>query len=835
MRSRWVKVAVGAAVAALFGGRWLALQTADRLWAQSLGVATAHADVALLRLALTLGAFSVASAWYIGNLALLYRQIGAVQVPRQVGDLEIVEHVPRRYLLAGVLVIGFVLAAVSSHGAGDWWMARALTRAPDLAGDLPDPVLGRPESYYLFALPWERALQEFALRLTLVGGVLLTLLYAAVGAIRRQERRVVLMPFARWHLAALSGTVAVVLAWGFALEPAVLVAGLRNVPFDAVLRDVRIPASMVLGVLSLAAATASIVWLRVDRARIPVIAWLVLAGGVLVGRFMLPSVVSAGRVGDESDAVRAAESRALRRGFRLDVDTVALSLAVPDAGYPTHHATDLANAPIWDASVLTTVLKRMAHPGSDGCFLNVSLVAVPRAAGEPLPAYLAAREPAPAGGELEPGCATGEGSPARGVVAVVASRADPQGRPLFLPDLDDPGVATPTLAVLPLEVDATWFATGTTGHAITMGDAGPIGIPVRGWWRRVALAWALQYPGVLSSGRVPSGSLVVTERAVGGRLARYAPFAQFGAAWPTVLDGRLVWVAWGYVAAEGYPAGVPARWRNQRVRYLRAGFVGTVDAATGAIQVYLVRHADPLSRAWAALFPEVVRHPDGMSADLLRQVRYPDELFATQLRILRGEGRARVAEPYWWVGTAPGDSLVRLRLRAVDEIERDARVAAVLEGILDVDGPRLRVLRYPEPYVLAGPSELRRMFADAAPVGAVVAGDVVRLVPYEDGAVAQLSFYADSGTFVATVAGWRGVVGIGSTLLDALRHLTVQPDTTGVPAMPPLDAARAWFRKLDQARRDGDWQAFGQAWDGLREALGVPRGEGRVVPGQRRN
>ena len=47
--ARW-KLALGAAVAALFAGRWMAHHTADRLWAEALGVGTPHGDIALLQI-----------------------------------------------------------------------------------------------------------------------------------------------------------------------------------------------------------------------------------------------------------------------------------------------------------------------------------------------------------------------------------------------------------------------------------------------------------------------------------------------------------------------------------------------------------------------------------------------------------------------------------------------------------------------------------------------------------------------------------------------------------------------------------------------------------------
>jgi len=822
MSRAWWKPALGAAVAALFAARWLAEFTADRLWADALGVAPAHTDIALLRLALGVGAFAIGTAWYVGNLLLLYRQIGAVQVPRQVGNLEIVEHVPRRYLLLGAIITGAGLAFVNSMSAGDLWITRALSGAAMPVGRA-DPVLGRDLSYYLFELPWQRALQGYATWLAGIALGLLTLLYAAIGAIRREERRLIFLPFARWHVAALSGTLALALAWGYALEPAELVAGFHDVPFDRLLVEVRIPAALVLGALAVGTAAASLVWMRVDRSRIPATAWMVLLGGSFLAHFVVPPAVAGGRSPEQraDPELAAAEADAWRSALGATVDTVPVPLAVPDPQFPARHERELAEAPAWDAFVLTEVLNRVARPAPPdarafGRFFAADLTLLADLPRRPVAAFLAVREP-------DSIALAGRASAAAGAVAVHASRVAAGGVPLFLPELTRPDSAVSHLVDISLAAAPNWFTPGASGYALVSTDAGPLGIPLRWLGHRIALAWALQAPSLLSSRRAPVGSIVVVERAVAARLARYAPFARFGAAWPAVVGGRLVWLAWGYVAAEGFPLGTPVVWRGERVRYLQAGFLGTVDAATGVVRVYLAHDADPVSRAWQRTLPELVQPSTAMPPGLRNFQRYPEELFTSQLQVLRAvSGRARPAEPYWSAGPSVGDSVTRLRLRAVDEVHLEPRVAAVIEGVVVDGAPVLRVLRYSEPFTLTGPSELERDFAGAAPHGAAVGGRL-RILPFEDGAVAVQTFYADSGTLAGVVAGWRGAIGAGATLREALRGVgpTAVPPPNAAAPVVSLEAAREWFLRLDRARASSDWEAFGEAWTGLRAALGL--------------
>ena len=98
--------AAAALVIALVGGRWLAIETAERAWAATVtggDLYLAARDLARLVQGIIL---LVSLTWGIGNLYIVYRAIGSVQLPRRLGDLEIVEAVPRRVLLGGTLEIG---------------------------------------------------------------------------------------------------------------------------------------------------------------------------------------------------------------------------------------------------------------------------------------------------------------------------------------------------------------------------------------------------------------------------------------------------------------------------------------------------------------------------------------------------------------------------------------------------------------------------------------------------------------------------------------------------------------------------------------------------------
>lgn len=851
-RRSWVRAAVVLALGGLLAGRWVAVTIADRLWAESLGVQASHAAIADLQLTVLALAFTVAAVWSLGNLYLVYRTIGSVHVPRRLGNLEIVEAVPRRYLLVGTVLLGLVIAAVVSHGATAWWPTFALLGTRTTVG-LVDPVLHRDVAYYLFRLPWLRALHQYGATLSAVMLVVVGALYGLVGAIRVPNRRLLVADWARTHLAALLVAFAVALAAGFLLDPAEYVAGLRNVPYDAVLLSVRLPVSRLLAGVAVGVALSSLAWIWVDRAALVGVAWITLAFLALVGTFIVPGFAAGLRGRDRLTVPQlvAAQRGMLSVAFGLPAgDTTIAPPASPGPDLVSRRGAEIALVPTWDQAALTDILNRTAVEHAYQRFAGAALDLYRGRDGRPVPLYVAAREiDLLAAREADPAMSwtsvhAGAYRDARGAVAVPAARAGSNGLPLYLPDLARLDSAASRVQELDLASQELFFSPSAEEYAVVEPPPGQGGIAPAGLGRRLALAWTLQTPRLLSAQAVPPSARLLWHRGIAQRLDRYAPFARFGAPYAVVVGRRLLWVSWGYVSAEEFPLSVVSQWRGNAVRYLRASLLGVVDAESGATAVYLLADPDPLSAAWAALAPDVVRPLDRMPRDLRLHVRYPDELFAVQLPLAVGgppaglpvvrrppavPGATPLAEPprpVWLVGTFPGDDTVRLRLRGVAERGDPAMLAALADGHVEDTQPVLRVARFAEPLVHPGPSQFAaRSVAGLDPSGAgtgpvttlVFSGGVVMLrsvftVPASEGGPPRLQ---------EVVAGSGDAIGHGAGPAAAVRDLsTVSRLAGGGPA--GWAEARLWFRRLDAARRAGDWAAFGRAYQQLRRLLASP-------------
>lgn len=847
-RRRWLPAGVVAALVLLLTGRWLAVATTQELWADAAGAAASLGAIARLRLLLLATAVTAALLWCLGNLYLVYRSIGSVHVPRRLGNIEILEAVPRRQLLLLALGLGAVLAVLLAHRAGAWWSVRALAGAAQPLG-VRDPVLDRDLAFYLFTLPWHRTLHRFAIMLSGVLLALVALLYAALGAVRWSERRLRVTELARAHLGGLLGAFALTLVWGYQLEPAEYVAGVHAVPLDRVLTDVRIPATRVLTGLALVAGAGSLVWVWTARAALVTVAWGLLAGASFVGHYVAPAFAAATRAPDELTLAAVEEARVAftTHAFGPAPRTTVLRAPVvaPREEWP-RAADRLARAPLWDTFALTVHLDRRAE-GKGEAFHPVTLAVRRAPDGAAVPLYLGvrrvAREALPDSVRTWEAVHMGSAAAARGVVAVLGHQVTADGLPLFVGDPQRPDAAQADLVPLGRDRPRTIVAPGIEEFLVVPPAGEPVaGAPVGGLGRRLALAWALQSPRLLSASAVPRGSRIVWERDVVGRLERLAPFARFGAPYPALAGDRLYWIADGYAAAEAFPLAPRVRWRERWIRSLGHGLIGVVDAASGRATVYLTDRPDPVSAAWARLAPDIVRPADEFPADLEPHLRYPAEAFAARLELVHAErfpdGSAFPAlrpEPVrpgqWWLGPVPGDTVERLRLLAPLVAGEPGALRGFLVGWRDGMAETLALLRLDAAGEPPVPADVARELAEL-PMDSAAARGAVRLVPVTDGVLAYQAVYRDGSPpgsqgapgpprLVGVAVQVGGVQAMGPTLVEALRRAG---QASGVQAVPIglWREAGLWFERLDAARRAGDWQAFGRAYEALRRLLATP-------------
>ena len=286
--------AVAGLVALLFAGRWFSILCAERWWATEVAPAslTFLTDWHLLGLTLDLGAVVIASAWFIGHFLVVYRAVGSVQVRRNVANLEIREALTPEALLAVATVSGALLGLLVGVGTSRLTPQVALAWQGVSYGQT-DPLLQRDFGLYVAQLPLWRSAHGLFMLLEVLGLGTVFGLYLLVGAVRWIDGRPAINTHARVHLGWLLVGLALVLMWGYLLEPYELVAGLDVTLDHARWRAVNLASPLLVGV-ALATAVLSAAWAVRARHTLAAGGWIVLGGASLVGHWMVPAAMTGG-------------------------------------------------------------------------------------------------------------------------------------------------------------------------------------------------------------------------------------------------------------------------------------------------------------------------------------------------------------------------------------------------------------------------------------------------------------------------------------------------------------------------------------------------------------
>lgn len=178
------------------------------------------------------------------------------------------------------------------------------------------------------------------------------------------------------------------------------------------------------------------------------------------------------------------------------------------------------------------------------------------------------------------------------------------------------------------------------------GDGGP---KVGDVFNRLIYSLKFQSTDILFSDGINDDSQILYDRDPVTRVQKAAPYLELdNDPYPSVVDGRIVWIVDGYTLSADYPYSSIVSLRdaisdttnnNPRValddvNYIRNSVKATVDAYDGSVTLYAWDDTDPLLQAWQKVYPSTLKPISDMSGDLMSHVRYPTDLFKVQRAML---------------------------------------------------------------------------------------------------------------------------------------------------------------------------------------------------------
>ncbi|WP_067198371.1 UPF0182 family membrane protein [Microbacterium sp. XT11] len=199
----------------------------------------------------------------------------------------------------------------------------------------------------------------------------------------------------------------------------------------------------------------------------------------------------------------------------------------------------------------------------------------------------------------------------------------------------------------PVEID---YPSGEKGASETKttfdGDGGP---RIGDTFTKLLYALKFQSEQILFSNLVNSESQILYDRDPITRVQKVAPYLELDSdPYPSVVDGRIVWIVDGYTTSSSYPYSTSVSLSKaitdsntpspslaiDEINYIRNSVKATVDAYDGSVTLYAWDETDPVLQTWQKVYPSTLKPVSEMSGDLMSHVRYPTDLFKVQRDIL---------------------------------------------------------------------------------------------------------------------------------------------------------------------------------------------------------
>ncbi len=278
------------------------------------------------------------------------------------------------------------------------------------------------------------------------------------------------------------------------------------------------------------------------------------------------------------------------------------------------------------------------------------------------------------------------------------------------------------------------------------------------------LAFGIKYREtnfLLNNAASAKGAKIMFDRNPRQRVEKVAPFLTVdGDPYPAVIDGRVQWIVDAYTTIANYPyserqnlsdlttdsltaTNRTASQANSEVNYIRNSVKATVDAYSGKVTLYQWDD-DPVLRTWMKVFPGLVQPKESMPAGVLAHVRYPQDLFEVQRKLLEQyhvddprqfynvadkwtvpndpylDSATAAQPPYYVLANAPASEggRAQFQLTTPMKVNNSTNLAAYIT--VDSDpGPdygKMTVLKVPNSTVIQGPEQIANTFRSNATI-----------------------------------------------------------------------------------------------------------------------
>jgi uncharacterized membrane protein (UPF0182 family) len=362
------------------------------------------------------------------------------------------------------------------------------------------------------------------------------------------------------------------------------------------------------------------------------------------------------------------------------------------------------------------------------------------------------------------------------------------------------------------------------------------GVKVDSLLRRLAFAWRFGDLNILISPTLTSDSKILFNRLIQQRLQTIAPFLTYDHDPYTVVEGgKLYWLQDAYTTTDRYPYSQPISGYN----YIRNSVKIVIDAYDGSTTYYVADPSDPVIQTYQKIFPALFKPLSDMPDALRAHIRFPEDMFLAQMdmyrtyhmtdpqvfynredvwavpqeRFAQGTGQAgsqQAIEPYYVLMRLPGETKDEfLLLMPFTPATKSNMISWVVARSDGADYGKLLAYRLPKDKLVYGPQQIEALIDQDPSIsgqltlwnqqGSQVLRGNLLVIPVGQSFlfVEPLYLQAQSSPLPElkrVIVGNGNKIAMTETLDDSLKQLfTTGPSTPGgvVSTLPPPASAPA--------------------------------------------
>jgi len=653
-----------------------------KLWFDSLGFTVVFGTKLTTQILLFAAFFVVIAVVTAVNMWLAYRvrpnarRTGRSQMLDRYRD--IIEAHAAWVIAIPAVLFGLVSGTSASGNALmylAWWNETPFGTA--------DPYYGLDASFYVFTYPVWNDLLSYALStvaLTLVASAAVHFAVGGLASGRPPAGKGQVSP-ARVHLSILAAVALVIFGlqtllgrYGFLVQQGTLFTGMQYTDDHA-----RSTARLVMAVILFICAGLFVVNTRLRRWVTPVAGLVLMVVSGLIISLAYPAAVQSFEVKpNEPDKERpyiVNNIAATRQAFDIaNVDIQSYSAVTQtNPGQLKNDAEALPGIRLWDPYVASPTFDQLQQVRGYYSFASQLDVDRYTLGGSVKDVVVAARElnqaglPDPAWNNIHTVYTHGNG-----LVAAYGNQRQSGGAPVWVEgDLPPAGLLGDFQSRIYFGEQSDQFAivgrlpgqtpiefdTPTTQNTYD----GTGGVPIGNMWNRILYATYFGDINIALTDRVNADSKILYDRTPQERVQEVAPWlTEDQNIYPSVVDGRLVWIIDCYTTSDSYPDSQSTDWPSAasstasasafgiqapQVNYVRNSVKATVDAYDGTVTLYGWDESDPILQTYEKAFPGTIVPRSKISPDLMAHLRYPEDMFSVQQNML---GRYHVTDPGVW-------------------------------------------------------------------------------------------------------------------------------------------------------------------------------------------